>query len=93
MLFLWNGATNSARGAKVSWISICTPKKAGGLGLRRLADSNQIFGLKLIWLLYAGSDSLWVAWVHKKHHSKSSFLDCGFLCHKFLDLEAPNGSS
>lgn len=36
--FLWNGAPNSARGAKIAWDSVCTPKEAGGLGLRRLAE-------------------------------------------------------
>lgn len=34
--FLWTGAPNSARGAKVSWDSVCTLKKFGELGLRRL---------------------------------------------------------
>lgn len=34
--FLWSGAPNSARSAKVSWDSVCTPKESGGLGLRRL---------------------------------------------------------
>ncbi|KAL0804295.1 hypothetical protein Bca101_096785 [Brassica carinata] len=53
----------SARSAKVSWDSVCTPKKVGGLGLRRLQYANQVFSLKLIWLLFAGTGSLWVAWV------------------------------
>lgn len=63
--FFWSGAPNSARGAKVSWESVCTPKAAGGLGLRRLENMNQVFGLKLIWLLFAGTGSLWVAWIEK----------------------------
>lgn len=63
--FLWSGAPTSARGAKVSWDSMCSPKSAGGLGLRRLNDLNQIFGLKLIWLLFAANGSLWVAWLQK----------------------------
>lgn len=61
--FLWNGTFTSARNAKVSWESVCTPKKAGGLGLRRLMDANQVFSLKLIWLLFADTGSLWVAWI------------------------------
>lgn len=63
--FLWNGAPNSARGAKIAWESVCTPKEAGGLGLKRLADWNVVFGLKLIWLLYAAGGSLWVSWVRR----------------------------
>lgn len=64
--FLWSGGPDSARGAKVSWEAVCTPKSAGGLGLRRLEASNTVFGLKLIWLLFAATGSLWVAWV-KEH--------------------------
>ena len=40
--FLWNGTPDSARGAKICWESVCTPKKSGGLGLRRMSDLNQI---------------------------------------------------
>ena len=64
--FHWTGAPNSARRAKVSWDAVCSPKDCGGLGLCRLLGLNQVYGLKLIWLLFAGSDSLWVAWI-KSH--------------------------
>ncbi|CAA7022639.1 unnamed protein product [Microthlaspi erraticum] len=47
--FLWNGNSESARGARVSWESVCTSKSVGGLGLRRLEDMNQIFSLNWIW--------------------------------------------
>ncbi|CAA7042276.1 unnamed protein product [Microthlaspi erraticum] len=63
--FLWNGTPDSARGARVSWSSVCSPKSSGGLGLRRLEEMNQVFGLKLIWMLFSSNGSLWVAWVHK----------------------------
>lgn len=61
--FLWRGNTSSARGAKVAWDSVCTSKESGGLGLKRLAEWNTVLGLKLIWLLFASSGSLWVSWV------------------------------
>lgn len=64
--FLWSGAPNSAKDAKVSWVSICTLKKPCGLGLKRLVDWNKVFALKLIWLLFTVGGSLWVYWV-KKH--------------------------
>lgn len=64
--FLWSGAPNSARGAKVSWDSVCTPKESGGLGLKRLVGLNEVYGIKLIWKLFAEGGSLWVAWV--KNH-------------------------
>lgn len=63
--FLWRGAPTTARGVKVSWISVCTPKEAGGLGLRRLKEWNRVLGLKLIWLIFAAGGSLWVSWVRR----------------------------
>ena len=65
MLFLWRGAPTSARGAKISWVSVCTPKEEGGLGLRRLEEWNEVLGSKLIWLLFAAGGSLWVSWVRR----------------------------
>ncbi|VVA96482.1 unnamed protein product [Arabis nemorensis] len=38
--FLWSSAPNSARSAKLSWETVCTPKKDCGLGLRRLLGWN-----------------------------------------------------
>lgn len=67
LIVLWSGAPNSARGAKVSWEEVCTPKESGGLGLHRLSGLNIILRLKSLWRLFQGSDSLWVAWV-KKHY-------------------------
>lgn len=61
--FLWNGAPQSAKGAKINWITVCTPKDEGGLGLKRLPDWNQVLALKLIWLLFAAGGSLWVSWM------------------------------
>lgn len=65
--FLWSGAPDSARGAKVAWESVCTAKESGGLGLRRIAGLNTVYGIKLLWNIFSGSDSLWVAWV-KRHY-------------------------
>ncbi|KAG7567328.1 Reverse transcriptase zinc-binding domain [Arabidopsis thaliana x Arabidopsis arenosa] len=63
--FLWKGTTSSARGAKVSWDSVCTPKKCGGLGLKRLVHWNKVLGLKLIWMIFAAGGSLWVSWIRR----------------------------
>lgn len=65
--FLWSGASDSARGAKVAWESVSTAKESGGLGLRRIAGLNTVYGIKLLWNIFSGSGSLWVAWV-KRHY-------------------------
>ncbi|KAG7558113.1 Reverse transcriptase domain [Arabidopsis suecica] len=73
--FLWTGKPGSARGAKVSWESVCTPKECGGLGLRRLLPWNKVLGLKLIWLLFTAGGSLWVSWVRRNLMGNQSFWD------------------
>lgn len=70
--FLWSGKMDQRGHAKVAWTSVCTPKSEGGLGLRSFAVWNRTVMLKLIWLLYSSSGSLWVAW-HKFHHCANSY--------------------
>ncbi|KAG7587049.1 Reverse transcriptase domain [Arabidopsis thaliana x Arabidopsis arenosa] len=73
--FLWKGSPNSARGAKVSWDSVCTPKETGGLGLKRLIHWNKVLGLKLIWMIFAAGGSLWVSWIRRNLIGRRSFWD------------------
>ncbi|KAL1223800.1 putative ribonuclease H protein [Cardamine amara subsp. amara] len=73
--FLWSGSTLSAKNAKISWDSVCTPKSSGGLSLRRLAKWNNVLGLKLIWLIFTKAGSLWVSWVRTHLIGSQSFWD------------------
>ena len=61
--FLWNGKSEGAAMAKVSWSNICFPKKEGNLGLKNLEVWNQSSMLRHIWSLFAKFGSIWVAWV------------------------------
>ncbi|KAG7585557.1 Reverse transcriptase domain [Arabidopsis thaliana x Arabidopsis arenosa] len=65
--FLWSGGTENSHKANVAWSKVCLPKSEGGLGLRRFTEWNTTLSLKLIWLLFSNSGSLWVAW-HRYHH-------------------------
>ncbi|CAA7048764.1 unnamed protein product [Microthlaspi erraticum] len=65
--FLWSGAIEGPCLTKVSWSSVCLPKKEGGLGLRCFSVWNTALCLRFIWLMFSTSDSLWVAW-HKFHY-------------------------
>lgn len=68
--FLWSGNIENHNKAKVAWSTVCLPKLEGGLGLRRFSDWNSTLCLRLIWLLFSKSGSLWVAW--QQHHHKLS---------------------
>ena len=50
----------------VSWDKVCRPKKAGGLGLRKMGVVNSAFLSKLTWKLFHGQ-SLWVEQMQGKY--------------------------
>ncbi|CAN7134885.1 unnamed protein product, partial [Brassica rapa subsp. narinosa] len=82
--FLWSGKTDSPTCSKVSWETVCLPKDEGGLGLRRFQVWNKTLILRLVWLLFSESGSLWVAW-HKQHNFNSSY-------HFWSQVESPTQS-
>ena len=72
-LFLTSpGNLGNSRRAKVKWESVCLPKEEGGLGLRRIKDSNDSNVMKHIWNLFYRKDSLWVAWVRRLYLRRGS---------------------
>ncbi|KAF8115627.1 hypothetical protein N665_0025s0095 [Sinapis alba] len=107
--FLWNGNVTNRAAARVSWEIICLPKKEGGLGFRDLSLWNKTLCLKLIWLIFSGSDSLWASWIRthriggdcfwniddKKQASWvwKSLLHLRPLARRFLRCEVGNGKT
>lgn len=71
--FLWKGDISLSRGTKISWESCCTPKESGGLGIRRLAQWNNVLSMKLIWLIFSANNSLWVSWVRRNLIGEGNF--------------------
>lgn len=61
-VFLWKGNVESHHTARVSWAVVTKPKEEGGLGIKDLSTWNKACCLKLIWLLFFQSGSIWVAW-------------------------------
>lgn len=61
-VFLWKGNIESHNSARVSWETVTKPKQEGGLGIKDLSLWNKACCLKLIWLLFFQSGSIWVAW-------------------------------
>jgi len=60
---LWSGGDLQTTKAKIAWEAVCKPKQEGGLGFRSLKEANDVYFLKLIWLILSHKDSLWVKWV------------------------------
>ncbi|XP_031121145.1 uncharacterized protein LOC116024392 [Ipomoea triloba] len=72
--FWWNGR---GRGGMrwMRWESLCTPKKVGGLGFRRVREFNIAMLSKQAWRLVKFPDSL-VARVFKaRYYPRSQFMD------------------
>ncbi|XP_013595094.1 PREDICTED: uncharacterized protein LOC106303347 [Brassica oleracea var. oleracea] len=60
--FLWQRNLEGVHNARVSWEMVTKTKKEGGLGIKDLGIWNKACCLKLIWLLFFQSGSVWVAW-------------------------------
>lgn len=61
-VFLWQGDVDKHHTARVSWVVVTKPKREGGQGIKNLAIWNKACCLKLIWLLFFQSGSVWIAW-------------------------------
>lgn len=60
--FLWKGNIEGHHSSRVAWTTVVLPKQEGGLGVRDLYQWNRASALKLIWMLFFKSGSVWVAW-------------------------------
>lgn len=49
------------------------PKSEGGLGLKRLQDWNIACLARLVWLIFSGSESLWISWIQLNLLKRHSF--------------------
>lgn len=73
--FLWHGHDENAKGARVSWDSVCKTKSEGGLGLQDLSNWNLACVLRNLWDIITSAGSLWVAWVEAYVLKGSSVWD------------------
>ena len=78
--------------SKKRWESVCLPKEEGGLGPRRVKDSNDASVMKHIWNLLYRKDFLSVAWVQKIYLRQGSLWcakipsNCSWSWRKILQL-------
>lgn len=64
-IFLWKRNIEDHNTARASWQTLALTKRQGGLGIKDLLTWNKACSLRLIWLLFFRSDSVWVHWFKK----------------------------
>ena len=69
-----------------SWDSICTPKAAGGLGLKKTEDMNRALVEKLTWDVASNADNPWVEIFKKKNVRGRNFM-------KMYQKKKPSGQA
>jgi len=74
--FFWKRNSPNQGMPMVAWDSICSPKYAGGLGLRKTEAVNTAFQCKLAWRIMCNTHSLWVDVMRSKYLKHTSFLEC-----------------
>eukprot|EP00253_Pinus_taeda_P035518 PITA_35518 len=57
--FLWGSSGPNIKWALVKWEKACTPKIAGGIGLRDSEHSNSVMGAKIWWKWLTYPDTPW----------------------------------
>ncbi|XP_058767868.1 uncharacterized protein LOC131641583 [Vicia villosa] len=73
--FLWTGSSTTSRKSPIAWERICKPKIKGDLGTVDMELWNRIFFLKLLWNIYAKTESLWVQWIHAYYLKHDHVMD------------------
>ncbi|KAJ7972899.1 reverse transcriptase [Quillaja saponaria] len=61
-----------------AWDKICMPKSYGGLGIRRIQDTNRAQLAKIGWRILNEPKSLWVQVLKHKYFRDHSFLDSSY---------------
>ncbi|XP_030497527.2 uncharacterized protein LOC115713182 [Cannabis sativa] len=62
--YLWKGHHVSVGAAPIAWERLCQPKKAGGIGLKKIAEWNTAAMIKYVWAIANKEDNLWIRWIH-----------------------------
>lgn len=71
--FIWSGDVKTRKLVTVRWSTVCSPKEAGGLGIRSLTGINKASLLKLCWELIV-SDKQWANLLRARVFSNGVFI-------------------
>ncbi|KAJ0578264.1 putative RNA-directed DNA polymerase [Helianthus annuus] len=69
--FLWSGSNVGNKMNWVSWSRITTPKKYGGLSIKRLEDVNEALIFKWVWRFRSKKETLWRRVIEVCHKSNN----------------------
>ena len=72
--FTWGHSVDKNSFFPMSWTKVCKPKDCGGLGIRKLEDTNIAFLAKLGLAMASNLDVKWVQILKAKYLQKKSFL-------------------
>lgn len=72
--FLWGEQEGLKKIHLVSWDTVCSSKREGGLGLRQAKHQNDAFMMKLAWGLISKRDDLWVRFLREKYLCGSDLM-------------------
>lgn len=72
--FWWGSNSNGNSLMLKCWDSICLPKSSGGLGFRRMMDTNRALLSKLAWKMANPSNNLWRSLLASSYLISSNFL-------------------
>jgi len=72
--FFWKTNSLTKGLPLVAWTKICMPKNKGGLGLRRVSDTNLAFQCKLVWKILSNDVSMWVGIMRAKYLRNQPFF-------------------
>ncbi|XP_077250135.1 uncharacterized protein LOC143889713 [Tasmannia lanceolata] len=69
--FLWGGSNEKKVISLLSWKKVCKSIKAGGLGIRRIRETNQALLGKWLWRFGEEGSQLWVKVIESKYGSSA----------------------
>ena len=74
--FIWGSSEGNRKQHLIAWDKICTPKREGGLGIRKAKEMNVALLGKLGWRLLNTHEALWVRILQKKFRVGELYDPC-----------------